>query len=81
MEKRRAVTISVTPDEYDSICTAFGENFNKCEGAEDDAFVEDANLDGNNFKTFQAKYKKACQRQLVRDTIKEALTTQKSKEQ
>lgn len=80
MKKRRAVTISVTPAEYDSICTAFGEYFNKCEGADDDVFVEDANRDGNNFKTFQKKYKRACQRQLVKETIKEALATQKNKD-
>lgn len=73
MGNRKAVTISVTPDEYDSICTAFGEYFSKCESSGDIDFVETANRDGDNFETFQTKYKRAYQRQLVKNAIKNAI--------
>lgn len=73
MIKRKAVTISVTPDEYDSICTAFGEYFSKCEASGDGNFTESANRDGDNFETFQTKYKRAHQRQLIKNAVKKAL--------
>ncbi|OCL24201.1 hypothetical protein A9G07_05015 [Gilliamella sp. wkB72] len=80
MGNRKAVTISVTPDEYDSICTAFEDYLSKCESTDDCDFIENANRDGDNFETFQTKYKRAHQRQLVKSAVKKALEYAKGTE-
>ena len=80
MTKRKAVTISITADEFDAIYHAFNEYNTTLERSDSEEYNKFANKQLDNFESFQKKYWRAVRTQQRRDVIKKALIYAKSKE-
>lgn len=73
MNKRKAVTISVTHAEFDAIYHAFNEYNTTLERSDSEEYNKFANKQLDNFESFQKKYWRAVRTQQRRDVIKKAL--------
>lgn len=80
MTKLKAVTISITADEFDAIYHAFNEYNTTLERSDSEECNKFANKQLDNFESFQKKYWRAVRTQQRRDVIKKALIYAKSKE-
>ncbi|QHJ80150.1 MAG: hypothetical protein [Bacteriophage sp.] len=59
MTKRKAVTISVTSNEFEAISNAFAEYIDKIESGADDDYINDVRKDSAHFTSFKQKYLRA----------------------
>lgn len=80
MTKRKAVTISITADEFDAIYHAFNEYNTKLESSDSEEYNKFAFTQLDNFESFQKKYLRAVHTQQRRELIKKALIYAKSGE-
>ncbi len=80
MTKRKAVTISITADEFDAIYHAFNEYNTKLESSDSEEYNKFAFTQLDNFESFQKKYLRAVHTQQRREVIKKALIYAKSGE-
>lgn len=59
MTKRKAVTISVTSNEFEAISNAFAEYIDKIESGADDDYINGVRKDSAHFTSFKQKYLRA----------------------
>ena len=73
MNKLKAVTISITADEFDAIYHAFNEYNTNLERSDSEEYNKFAYTQLDTFESFQKKYWRAVRTQQRREVIKKAL--------